>query len=149
MKFPEPPSAMPGGTHRALGRVVACVVFAARDAHAEVEEAFVSNKVHVVLDVLVPLIIVVDDAIVGVEVVEEGGDGVVNGGTGLDKDDDRSRTLEGDNEVARGVLAREREGAFIVCTIYDLHLEGDGLVGQSLHSGKRKGERRSGGSVEW
>ena len=111
------------------GGAVACAVFAAGDAHAEVEEAFVGDEVHAALGVLVPLVAAVDDAVAGVEVVGEGGDGVVDWGAGLDEDDDGSGALEGENEVARGVLAREREGALVAGTIYGLvHFGGRAVV---------------------
>ena len=67
------------------GGVVACAVFTTRGANAEVEEAFVGDEVHAALGVLVPLIVAVDDAVAGVEVVGEGRDGVVNWGAGLDE----------------------------------------------------------------
>ena len=42
---------------------------------------------------------------------------------------DGSRALEGENEVARGVLAREREGALVAGPIYGLvHFRGCAVV---------------------
>lgn len=58
----------------------------------------------------------------------EGGDGLVDGCAGLDEDDDRSRALEGEDEVAGVVLADEREGAFAVGPIYGLVDFGGGAV---------------------
>lgn len=59
------------------------------------------------LGVLVPLVAAVDDGVAGFHVVGEGGDGLVDGGAGLDEDDDGAGALEGEDEVARGVVAGE------------------------------------------
>ncbi|WVZ22832.1 hypothetical protein V8G54_001376 [Vigna mungo] len=108
------------GTAGHEGGAVARAVFAAGDPHAEVEEAFFGDVVDAAFGVLIPLVAAVDDAVAGLEVVGESGDGLVDGGAGLDEDDDGSGALDGEDEVTRGVLAREREGALVAGPIYGL-----------------------------
>ena len=102
------------------GGAVAGAVFAAGDAHAEVEEALLGGLLDAALGVLVPLVAAVDDGVAGVHMVGESGDGLVDGGAGLDEDDNGSGPLEGEHEVAGVVLPEEREGALLAGPIYGL-----------------------------
>jgi len=83
------------GTAGHEGGPVARAVFAAGDAHAEVEEAFFGDVADAAFGILIPLVSAVDDAVAGLQVVGEGGDGLVDGGAGLDEDDDGSGALDG------------------------------------------------------
>jgi len=108
------------GTAGHEGGAVASALFPAGDAHAKVEEAFFGDLADAAFGVLVPLVAAVNDAVTGLEVFGECGDGLVDGGAGLDEDDDESGALEGEDKVTRIVLAREREGALIAGPIYGL-----------------------------
>ncbi|KAK7369753.1 hypothetical protein VNO80_11797 [Phaseolus coccineus] len=83
------------------GGPVARAVFPAGDAHAKVEETFFGDLADAAFGVLVPLVAAVNDAVARLEVVGECGDGLVDGGAGLDKDDDGSGALEGQDEFTR------------------------------------------------
>jgi len=99
---------------------VARPIFTARDAHAKIKETFIGDLADAAFGVLVPLVTAVNDAVAGLEMVGECGDGLIDGGAGLDKDDNGSGTLDGQNEFTRIVLARERKRTLIAGPIYGL-----------------------------
>ena len=56
------------------------------------------------LGIFLPLVATVNDGIARFQVVRKGGDGLIDGSTSLDKDDDGSMLPEGRNEVCSGMI---------------------------------------------
>nr|GMD01623.1 Uncharacterised protein [Ipomoea batatas] len=91
------------------GRAVSRPILAAGNPHAEIQESFSGGLGDAALGVLVPLVAAVDDGVAGLHVLGQGGDGLVDGSPGLDEDDNRSRALNRQNEIAGiGTLSRPR-----------------------------------------
>lgn len=103
-------------------------VFAPGDTHAQVEQTIGGCVDHAAFSVLVPLVAAVDDGVAGLHVGGEGGDGLIDGGSGFDQDDDGAGLLKGEDEILGRVVAGERELAFAVGTIYRLVNFGGGAV---------------------
>ena len=56
-----------------------------------------------------PLIAAVNDGVIGVHELGEGGDGLVNGGANLDEDDDGVRASNREDKIAGGAVVGEGE----------------------------------------
>ena len=89
------------------GGAVPGALLAAADAHAEVEETLLLERLGAALGVLVPLVTAVDDDVAGLHVLREALDRGVHGGASLDEDDHAAGLGEGLDELAHLLEADE------------------------------------------
>ncbi|KAK3198329.1 hypothetical protein Dsin_021744 [Dipteronia sinensis] len=79
-------------------------------SNKKIEEALLGGVVDATLGVLVPLVTFINDAVSRGLVLEESSNGLVNGRTSLDEDDDKYGLLDGEGKVSHSVCGGRSRG---------------------------------------
>uniref|UniRef100_A0A0A0KUU0 Uncharacterized protein n=1 Tax=Cucumis sativus TaxID=3659 RepID=A0A0A0KUU0_CUCSA len=103
-------------------------IFTTRNPHPKIKNPSFRSLRNSTLSILIPLITTINDCITRLQVVRQGSNGLIDGQTSLNEDDNRSRTLNRENKITRIVLTKKREITFVMGAIYSLINLGSGAI---------------------